>query len=102
MNQPAMPGYLHAMSIPTPFSVHRALIQRRFSFHEERARRILAALEEGALTGYQIASVFFPNLDPINTFLAISEVIGHLQWLETEGKVSQRRRLGVARWRVIE
>jgi glyoxylase-like metal-dependent hydrolase (beta-lactamase superfamily II) len=93
-----------ALALPghgPPITDHRALIRRRLSFHEERAHRILEALDEGALTAHQIADEFFPDLDPINTFLAVCEVIGHLQWLETEGEVVQSRRGGVAWWRSI-
>jgi glyoxylase-like metal-dependent hydrolase (beta-lactamase superfamily II) len=93
-----------ALALPghgPPITNHWALIQRRLSFHEERAERILGALDEKALTAHQIAAQFFPHLDPINTFLAISEVIGHLQWLETEGEVAQTKRGGVARWRAV-
>jgi glyoxylase-like metal-dependent hydrolase (beta-lactamase superfamily II) len=91
----ALPGH------GPPITDHRALIDRRLSFHEERADRILNTLAEGDLTAYQIAGELFPDLDPINTFLAISEVIGHLQWLESEGEVAQSRRAGEAHWRVV-
>jgi glyoxylase-like metal-dependent hydrolase (beta-lactamase superfamily II) len=42
------------------------------------------------------------ELDLVNTFLAISEVVGHLQWLECEGKVSHIDRGGTARWTRVE
>ncbi|MGD8243786.1 MAG: MBL fold metallo-hydrolase [Anaerolineae bacterium] len=90
-----------ALALPghgPPITDHRALIRRRLAFHEARAERILETLDEGALTAHRIATRFFPHLDPINAFLAISEVIGHLQWLETEGEVIQTRRGGVAWW----
>ncbi len=47
------------------------------------------------------SGLFFPDLDPINAFLAISEVIGHLQWLQIQRRVVQERRLGVAHWRAV-
>lgn len=88
----ALPG--HGLAITD----HRALIQKRLLFHEERAHRILDTLDDETFTAYQIAGILFPDLDPVNTFLAISEVIGHLQWMEKETRVRHTERLGVARW----
>jgi hypothetical protein len=135
MSQFAIPDYLHQFSVPTPFPVgpvnvylaegerrtlvdtspryqppitdHRALIQARLAFHEERGRRILETLDDHYLTGetltaYQIAAILFPELDPVSTFLTISEIIGHLQWLEAEGKVSHADRGSAARWTRFE
>jgi glyoxylase-like metal-dependent hydrolase (beta-lactamase superfamily II) len=93
-----------ALALPghgPPITDHRALIERRLSFHEERADHILEKLDDGAFTAHQIADELFSHLDPINAFLAISEVIGHLQWLEARGEVAQRRRWGVAWWRTV-
>jgi glyoxylase-like metal-dependent hydrolase (beta-lactamase superfamily II) len=89
----ALPGH------GPPITDHRALIQRRLAFHEGRAEQVLEMLSGEALTAYEIANLFFPDLDLINTFLAVSEVIGHLQWLQIRGLVVQEQRLGVARWR---
>jgi glyoxylase-like metal-dependent hydrolase (beta-lactamase superfamily II) len=91
----ALPGH------GPPISDHRAVIERRLSLHEERADRMLEALDGGALTAHQIADELFPDLDPLNAFLAVSEVIGHLQWLEKEGEVVQDKRRSVARWRAV-
>ncbi len=88
----ALPGHGPAITD------HRALIQKRLLFHEERARCILDTLDDETFTAYEIAGILFPDLDPVNTFLAISEVIGHLQWMEKEGRVRHIERLGVARW----
>jgi len=81
-----------------PITDHRALIRERLTFHEERAHRMLDTLSDETRTAHQIARVLFPGFDPINTFLAISEVIGHLQWLEVEGRVTHDEQRGVARW----
>ena len=42
----------------------------------------------------------FP-VGPVNYFPAISEVVGHLQWLEVEGRVARSERGGVAHWRAL-
>jgi glyoxylase-like metal-dependent hydrolase (beta-lactamase superfamily II) len=93
-----------ALALPghgPPITDHRTLIERRLIFHEERADSILETVDGRALTAHQIAGEFFPDRDPINTFLAVSEVIGHLQWLEAEGEVVQGKLGGVARWQAV-
>ena len=93
-----------ALALPghgPPITDHRALIHERFAFHEARARRILETLGEGTLTAHEIAGALFPHLDPVNYFLAISEVVGHLQWLEVQGRVARSERGGVAHWRAL-
>jgi len=93
-----------ALALPghgPPITDHRALIRERLAFHEERARRVLKALDDDALTVHEIASALFSGLDPINYFLALSEIIGHLQWLEVEGWVTCAERGGVARWQRV-
>ena len=65
-----------------PITDVRGLIARRLAFHEERAQEVLETLRDGARTAYEISLALFPDLDPINRFLAVSEVIGHLDWLE--------------------
>jgi len=93
-----------ALALPghgPPISDHRALVRERLAFHEKRGRRILETLGDESLTVHEIASTLFANLDPINRFLATSEVIGHLQWLEVEGQVTHRERESVAHWRSV-
>ncbi|MFQ6101104.1 MAG: aconitase X swivel domain-containing protein [Anaerolineae bacterium] len=92
----ALPGH------GPPITDHRALIRERLAFHEERAHRVLETLSDESLTVHEIAGMLFPTLDPINTFLAISEVIGHLQWLEVEGRVMHTEQDGVAFWKRVD
>jgi glyoxylase-like metal-dependent hydrolase (beta-lactamase superfamily II) len=66
----------------------RALVRQRVEFHARRASGILEILDGHSLTAYQIALRLFPRLDPLNFFLAISEVLGHLELLETKGHAS--------------
>jgi hypothetical protein len=40
----------------------------------------------------------FPRLDPINFFLALSEVLGHLELLESQGRLQSTQRAGVVTW----
>jgi glyoxylase-like metal-dependent hydrolase (beta-lactamase superfamily II) len=77
----------------------RELVRQRVAFHARRAERILELFDGDALTTYQIARLLFPQLDPINLFLAISEVLGHLEWLEAEGRVRVTQPNGVGVWK---
>ncbi len=88
----AWPGHgepIHAVS---------ELVGQRVAFHAQRAGRILELFGSHELTTYQIVRPLFPTLDPINFFLAISEVIGHLELLESEGHISQAEHDGVIVW----
>lgn len=76
----------------------RELVARRLAFHEERARQIAELLQNGARTAYDLTLYLFPHLDPINRFLAVSEVIGHLEVLELRGEVTSVVEDGVRLW----
>lgn len=70
-----------------PVADHRSLIRERFKHHQDRKERILEMLAGSAVTGYEIATRLFPGLRPQEVFLAISEVVGHLDLLLKEGHV---------------
>ncbi len=74
------------------------LVRQRIEFHTRRARRILELLDGQALTTYQIVRPLFPSLDSINFFLAISEVLGHLELLESEHRAHSTQHNGVIVW----
>ena len=90
-----------ALALPAhgePIADHRALIQERFGFHRERQERILALLGNGGQTAYEIALGLWPDLSPLNIFLALSEVIGHMDVLEDEGRIALVRKNGLLRY----
>jgi glyoxylase-like metal-dependent hydrolase (beta-lactamase superfamily II) len=72
-----------------------ALIRERLTFHHQRQARILALLDGGGRTAYQIAQSLWAELSPLNIFLALSEIIGNLDVLEDEGRVVQVPRDGL-------
>jgi len=76
----------------------RELVRQRMTFHAQRAERILELFDGGPLTTYQITRRLFPQLDPLNFFLAISEALGHLELLESEGRVSATQQDGMVVW----
>ena len=80
----------------------RGLVERRLAFHERRAGRVLAALREGARTTWDVTQTLFPDRSPMDTFLAVSEIIGHLDLLEMEGRIEVRDKDGIRYWGVID
>ncbi len=77
-----------------PVEDHRALVEQRLAMHRERLARILGFLADGPRTPYQICRALFPNLADRDVFLAMSEVIAHLDVLEAEGQVMRREHEG--------
>lgn len=71
-----------------PITDHRALIARRVRLHRRRADQIAALLAGRPQAAYEIATVLFSALQGMQAFLAVSEVIGHLDILEQEGRVA--------------
>lgn len=75
-----------------------SLVGRRLAFHERRLARVLHALGNGAQTTWDVTQSLFPNRSPLDTFLAVSEVIGHLDLLEMEGQIAAEYVSGVIFW----
>ncbi len=77
-----------------PITDHRQLIAQRMRFHRQRAEEIAAILSEGPRTAFEIATILFSELQGMQVFLAVSEVIGHLDILEEEGRVISKQEEG--------
>ncbi|QBS37754.1 MBL fold metallo-hydrolase [Thermaerobacter sp. FW80] len=75
-----------------PFGGHRELIERRLADMERRARQIRDALAArgGRSTLYRLAVDLFGSGDAGHLLLALSEVQGHVAWMESEGWVRCR------------
>jgi glyoxylase-like metal-dependent hydrolase (beta-lactamase superfamily II) len=56
--------------------------------HERRAGQILAALRGRPSTIYALISRVFPDLDESESFLAVSEILVHLEILMEQGRVA--------------
>jgi glyoxylase-like metal-dependent hydrolase (beta-lactamase superfamily II) len=76
-----------------------ALVDGRIAFHRSRLAHIESQLECCAQTPFEICNILFPNLKSFDVFLGLSEVIGHLDVLEAEGRVRLESSDGV--WRYI-
>ena len=63
--------------------------------HENRLNEILAILQNKNLTPFKISQIHFGSeLDEINSYMALSEVLGHLIYLEYQGRVEKVERNG--------
>lgn len=74
------------------------LAQERLVFHRRRMARVLNALRDGARTTWDVTYALFPDRSPLDTFLAVSEAIGHLDLLVMEGKIQGEEKDGVILW----
>ena len=84
-----------------PIDDHRALIEKRFSFYQKRLQSIRRALCDGPSTVWGIVEQLFPRLGGIDTFLAVSEVLGHLDVMEDAGEVRVTTEGGVWRYELV-
>jgi glyoxylase-like metal-dependent hydrolase (beta-lactamase superfamily II) len=85
-----------------PIDDHRALIERRFSFYDRRLLSIRRILRQGPSTVWAIVEEIFPRLGGIDTFLAVSEILGHLDVMEDAGEVGITTRRGVWRYELVQ
>ncbi len=73
-----------------PIHDHVALIEERMRLHRRRARRIVRLLASGPLSAHALAIEMWGGAALTQTFLTLSEVLGHLDLLIAEGSVAER------------
>jgi glyoxylase-like metal-dependent hydrolase (beta-lactamase superfamily II) len=78
--------------------VHK-VVRQRIHFHERRAQRILDMIGAEERSAYQISEPLFGRLSGTESFLALSETIGHLDWLEEQGRIKASQQDEVIYWR---
>lgn len=79
-----------------PFAGHRELITEREEMHRRRAERIFARVD-GRATAAEIARGLWKRMAVSQAFLALSEVLGHVDLLAAEGRVHEVEDEGVIR-----
>ena len=83
-----------------PFEGHRAWIAETTAHHEERCRQILAGAGDYRTAHELISSVWSREFSHFHYHFAIGEVLAHLVYLETTGRVERRETAtGAAEWR---
>jgi glyoxylase-like metal-dependent hydrolase (beta-lactamase superfamily II) len=97
----ALPARIVLSGHGQPVTDHRALIDERFALTERRARKIHGLLSDGPLTAHELAQRMWGNVAVTQAFLTLSEVLGHLDLLEVEGKVVEHDDAGVVRFAAV-
>jgi len=72
-----------------PFTEHRSVIDKRFKMHERRAEKLLGALADQPQTAREMAYGLWGDLAATQTFLTLSEVVGHMDLLIDDGAVTE-------------
>ena len=68
------------------FAGHRELVEKREDMHARRARRILRSVD-GRRSATDMVGILWRNLPVTQNYLALSEVLGHIDLLERDGLV---------------
>lgn len=66
-----------------PFFDQHALIAKRLEGIEQRAHQLYEAIQAQPRTVYELVTLLFPQLNESQLFLAVSEIAGHLDVLES-------------------
>jgi hypothetical protein len=67
--------------------------------HERRARKIHGLIAERPRTAHQLAHAIWGGVALTQTFLTLSEVLGHIDLLVERGEVAELEDEGVVRWK---
>lgn len=78
-----------------PIADPRALIEWTIEHHEKRKVTIAGHLSSTAKTPYELAAELYPDKIGYETFLAVSEVVAHLDLVEEDGHATIEDRGGV-------
>jgi glyoxylase-like metal-dependent hydrolase (beta-lactamase superfamily II) len=73
----------------------RGIIDSIIVHHEVRKRKVLKFLNGSPGTAYAVCRHLFPNMEPYHIYLAMSEAVGHLDLLRTEGAIVSEERNGI-------
>jgi glyoxylase-like metal-dependent hydrolase (beta-lactamase superfamily II) len=81
-----------------PITDHRALIDERFALHARRAEKMHKLISERSRTAYELAQALWGNIAVTQAYLTLSEVLGHTDILQNEGRVREVEDGGVVRF----
>jgi glyoxylase-like metal-dependent hydrolase (beta-lactamase superfamily II) len=81
-----------------PITDHVALIDERFRMHRRRAEKIHRLIAAEPRTAHEIAQELWGNVAVTQAYLTLSEVLGHVDLLLQDGRVSEHEHEGVVRF----
>jgi glyoxylase-like metal-dependent hydrolase (beta-lactamase superfamily II) len=97
---------LSGMPLTTVFPGHgppiedpKGLIEGMRAHHRERTERLAEMLDGAGKTGWQLANELFPQLEGFDNFLAVSEVVAHVDLLIEDGRAEQVEHDGLIYYR---
>ncbi|HEY2282402.1 MAG TPA: MBL fold metallo-hydrolase [Solirubrobacteraceae bacterium] len=73
-----------------PIADHSSLVELRLSMHRRRAERIHGLIADRPLTAHEIAVELWGNVAVTQAYLTLSEVLGHVDLLQDEGRAVER------------
>lgn len=85
-----------------PISDPVSLIDERFAMYEKRAGKIHRLLERAGepQSAYDVAQLMWGNVAVTQAFLTLSEVLGHIDILERDGRIAEEDDGDVVRYRI--
>ncbi len=93
------PAIIHAGHLE-PITDFPAYEKWSWDLHVRRQNLIVDAITAGARTVHQIALALFPEVVPQGAFLALTEILSHVDLLEEEGKIDASFENGIGVYHV--
>src|SRR5699024_5903480 len=80
---------------------HQELIRKRLNRIDDKAMKLKTFIEQGLTTANDIAKAFYKATYENQFPLVMSEVIGHLDYLESENEIVSRLQSGVRHYTTV-
>jgi hypothetical protein len=67
---------------------YEELFNRYVRAIDERQATIIKLLPKAGATAWEVSRELFPGTDDVHRFLAVSEAVAHLDYAQSEGKIT--------------
>src|SRR6266480_5698791 len=71
-----------------PIHDFEELFNRYLKLIRERQTTVIASIPKSGATAWEVSRAMFPDVDDVHRFLAVSEVVAHLDYAQSEGKIA--------------